>query len=259
MRARKNGIRDFGLTDHLHTCHTLPDIAASRDEFLANEASPHFHFGVEASCMSQWELDQIATGNYGQPVYGLRSGGPAGGTLAVVLTAQDIQDYGIEYVVGGVHWPMYVPLEPQALIRDYHRQNMFLASHPLVDIVAHPWWWHGQWQDADGVYRSDPWFDDFAKIPLAMHEEFAVVMREHGKVVEINLQAMLLNHQYPDSFKRQYLNYLAGLKEQGVKLCTGSDCHDAHYTIDFERAAAMLDSVGIRDEELWRLPPRYTW
>jgi len=39
-------------------------------------------------------------------------------------------------------------------------------------------------------------------------------------------------------------------------LAVGSDCHDARYAIDFERAAEMLDSVGIRDEDLWQRPPR---
>jgi len=79
---------------------------------------------------------------------------------------------------------------------------------------------------------------------------------EHGKAIEINLGAMLLNPHYPDRFKRQYLEYLAHLKTRGVVLAVGSDCHDDRYHVGFARAAEMLDSVGIRDEELWRLPPR---
>jgi hypothetical protein len=88
-------------------------------------------------------------------------------------------------------------------------------------------------------------------------------------VVEINLQAMLLNPHYPERFKLQYLEYLAELKSQKVKLCIGSDCHSAHYEVDFEAACLMLDrkakpsvsvanSIGIKDEDLWRLPPRST-
>lgn len=257
LEAQTQGIQDFGVTDHIHTPYNLPDLAASRRAFLAVRPSPRFHFGVEVSCVSQWELDEIATGRYEKPVYGLRSGGPPGGALAIGITAEDIQVHGVEYVVGGTHWPTYVPLERQAIIRDYHRQNMFLASHPLVDIVAHPWWWWGHWKDAAGNYNAEPWFDDFRVIPVSMHTEFAAAIREHNKVVEINLEAILLNSTYPDRFIRQYLDYLAEFKSQRVRLAIGSDCHSAHYSeINFCTAGQLLKTVGIRDEDLWRMPPR---
>lgn len=80
---------------------------------------------------------------------------------------------------------MYVPLDREVIMRDYHRQNMFLATHPLVDIVAHPWWWHGHWRDSDGCYRAEPWFDDFSRIPQDVHNEFASAAIQHDIVVEI--------------------------------------------------------------------------
>jgi len=255
--AHRKGILDFGLTDHLHTPYNLPDLAMSRAEFLAVTPPARFHFGVEVSVVTQWELDEISTGKYDNPVYGLRKNAPPNAPLAIGLTAEDIHGYGIEYVIGGTHWPMNVPFEREAIIRDYQRQNMFLATHPLVTIVAHPWWWMGHWQDANGMYRAEPWFDDFGVIPRAMHDEFAAAVIQHGKVVEINLGAMLLTRKYADDFKRQYCEYLAELKERGVPLCTGSDCHSQRYDTDFEKAAAMLEGVGIRDEELWRLSPRH--
>lgn len=256
--AEARGILDYGVTDHVHTPYNLPDLAASRQAFLAVNPSPRFHFGVEVSCVSQWELDAIASGNFERPVYGLRQGGPAWGALAIGLTEEHLRTFAVEYVIGGAHWPIYVPLEREAIIRDYHRQNMFLATHALVTIVAHPWWWMGHWQGADGMYRAEPWFDDFGVIPRVMHDEFAAAVVEHGKVVEINIGAMLLNREYPEHFKRAYLEYLAALQMRGVRLAIGSDCHDARYAIDFEGAAEMLSTVGIRDEDLWRLAPRST-
>ena len=256
QRAAEKGIRRYGLTDHVHTLCNMPDIDASRKEYLASRPGENFHFGVEVSCVSQWELDEIASGKYEAPIYGIREGGPEGAPPAIVLTKEHIKEFGIEYVVGGTHWPLYVRFEREAIIRDYHRQNMFLAAHPLVDIVAHPWWWMGHWQDADGGYRSEPWLDDFNHVPDSMHNEFAAAVKEHGTVVEINIKAMLLNHQYPDRFTRQYVDYLAELKSRGVALCAGSDCHDAHYEIDFEAASAMLESVGIYDDDLWVLEPK---
>jgi histidinol phosphatase-like PHP family hydrolase len=255
-QAAACGIADFGITDHLHTPYNLPDIAASRAAFLAANPPAHFHFGIEVSVVSQWELDEVATGKYQSPTYGLRQGGPAGSALALALTEEDVCTYGIEFVVGGTHWPMYVPFEREAIIRDYHRQNMFLATHPLVTIIAHPWWWMGHWQDENGLYPSEPWFDSFAAIPASMHDEFATATLVHGKVVEINISAMLLNPQYPAHFAGQYLDYLAGLQARGVPLSIGSDCHDPQYTIDFARTEEMLATVGIHDQDLWRLPPR---
>jgi histidinol phosphatase-like PHP family hydrolase len=254
--ARRQGIRDFGVTDHLHTPVNLPDLPSSRQEYQSSAPPARFHFGVEVSVVSQWELNELARGGYGKPTYGLREGGPPGGALAIGLDAREKQRLGVEYVIGGAHWPIYVPLEREAVIRDYHRQNMFLATHPMVDIVAHPWWWMGHWQDADGRYRGDPWLDDFRKVPQTMHEEFAAAVVEHGKAVEINIEAILLNGNYPETFVAQYLEYLAGLKERGVTFALGSDLHAETYEVDFDRPARMLESIGISDEDLWRLEPR---
>lgn len=246
--AEEKGISDFGLTDHVHTPYNLPDIVKSREEFLSIAPSSRFHFGVEVSCVSQWELDEIASGQHDDPIYGLRSGGKGGCDLAIGVTEEDLAEHQIEYVVGGTHWPMYVPLERDAVIQDYHRQNMFLATHPLVDIVAHPWWWMGHWIDNDGNYPTEPWFDDFGVIPKSMHKEFAAAAIENDTAVEINIETNLLNPRYPDGFASRYLEYLAELQSQGVHLSIGSDCHTLHYDINFEEAGRMLESAGIRDD-----------
>ena len=82
-------------------------------------------------------------------------------------------------------------------------------------------------------------------------------MRENGKVAEINLEAMVLSPEYPESLKSQYVEYLAWLREAGVPLSTGSDCHSPRYTeIRFEAAASVLESAVFKDEDFWRLPPR---
>ncbi len=253
--AEQSGIVDFGLTDHVHTPFNLPDLALSRAEFISNIPSPHFHFGVEVSCVSKWEIEEVASGRHENPVYGVRSGGRPGCEFAIGLTEEDIREHGVEYVVGGTHWPMYVPLEREAVIRDYHRQNMFLALHPLIDIVAHPWWWMGHWKDANGSYPAEPWFDNFKVIPKSMHDEFAAAAAENGTAVEINISANLMNPNYPESFPHQYLEYLAFLQSRKVKLSIGSDCHKQHYyEIDFAKAGDMVSKAGIKND-FWQLAP----
>lgn len=255
-RAAEEGIRDFGLTDHVHTPFNLPDLTASRQEFLEAAPCANFHFGVELSCVSRWELDQIAGGGQDNPVYGIRRGGPAWAEPALGVTSTDLAPCGVEYVVAGTHWPLYVPFEREAVIRDYHRQNMFLAQHPLVDIVAHPWWWMGHWKNDDGSFTGEPWFDDFGCIPESVHAEFAAALVENNTCAEANISANLLNPNYPERFRKQYAEYLAGLKAAGVQLSIGSDCHDAGYAIDFSAAAEMLSAVGFRDQDFRRLPAR---
>ena len=255
--AADGGIESYGITDHLHTPYNLPDVQASRREYETFSHVHGFHFGIELSCVSQWELDRIADGEANDPVYGIRKGGPVGAYPALGIDRDGLQELGVEFVVAGTHWPLYVELEPSAVIQDYHRQNMFLAEHPLVDVVAHPWWWMGHWMDSDQMYRGDPWIGDFGAIPQSMHNEFATAATQSGTLVEINLSAMLLTSHYPDSFKTEYLEYLVLLKELGVKFTIGSDCHNHHYTeIDFSMAGGMLDSVGITEEDLGRIPPR---
>ncbi len=250
-RAKEEGIERFGITDHLHSVKELPDIESSRREYLRYRV-PGFHFGVEVSVMLKEELKLIADGQDVPEDIKLTCGEDA--ELAIALNKEDIERLGIEYVIGGTHWPIGVKFERNALIRNYHRQNMFLATHKLIDIVAHPWWFHSGYWENNNIERYQPWFDDFGAIPRSMHDEFASAIIENGKLVEINLSAMLLHPRYPEKFKEQYLEYLKYLKDKGVKFTIGSDCHNANYDVDFKTSAQMLTKVGIDENDLWYGP-----
>jgi histidinol phosphatase-like PHP family hydrolase len=251
------GIRDFGITDHLHTMYNYPDLVASRTEFDACHPGPNIHFGIEASSVSAWELAQLPKIKAEKMTYGMRAGGPANAKPAVGFDAELLEELNIEYVVAGTHWPLYVPFERDAIIRSYHEQNMFLAQHQLVTIVAHPWWWMGHWQGENDTYHGKPWFDDFGKIPQSMHDEFGAAAVENNTAVEINLSAILLNRRYPAGFAERYLDYMVGLKEQGVTFSIGSDLHLARLTqIDYTTCENLLEKAGFRDEDFFRLPPR---
>ena len=257
--AESRGVTHLGITDHLHTQLNFPDIAASRSEFDSVKTDLSFHFGIEVSCVSRWELDEIASdsGKYSTHTYGIRQGGPANAELAIALTSADIERHQIEFVVGGAHWPIYCDTETltrEIAIRNYQRQNMFLATHPLVDIVAHPWWWMGKWQGTDGVYRTDPWFDDFNVIPKSMHDEFSDAVIKNGKVVEINLAAMVMSNQYTEKFKKQYCEYLAGLQANSVTLSIGSDTHGVDELFELAPIERILEQAGIDCDKLWTFP-----
>lgn len=260
--AEVAGITDFGIADHINTRFNLPDLVNSRREFDACDPSPRFHFGIEVSCMSKWELEEVAAGRSEKPVCGIRSGGPPGAEPAIDISKDMLDELGVEYVIGGVHWPLYVPLEREDIIRDYHRQNMYLATHPLVDIVAHPWSWlkgnNKKWVDDEGHIYAEPWFDDFRVIPQSMHDDFAAAAIDNDTLVEINVNAILTKPAYPEHFKWQYMDYLVDLKQKGVIFSLGSDCHGEHYSINFEHAERMLESAGISEADIWVMPPRCT-
>lgn len=184
-----SGITHYGISDHLHTAFNVPELEASRAEYDTLPPSPNRHFGVEVSVLREYDFSQNAAAANPSP-YGKCPGGPPD-TLAIYLPDELRERLRFDYVIGGAHWPLGVPepFDPMAVIRDYHRQYMFLATHPRVDIVAHPWWWMGAWRDEDGVYRSYPWLDDLRRIPQSLHDEFAAAVIQHGKAVEINAGA----------------------------------------------------------------------
>jgi len=117
------GIEEYGLTDHIHTAYNLPDIVSARRDYLASRPPANFHFGVEVSCVDQRECDRVAAGDYtawgDEPVYGFRDMTDYTGQMAIGITPDEIRELGIEYVVGGVHWPLTVSEDRDALIRNY--------------------------------------------------------------------------------------------------------------------------------------------
>jgi histidinol phosphatase-like PHP family hydrolase len=254
--AAKRGIVDFGVSDHLTTPKQFEDIDNSRAEFLTIPNSGHFHFSVEISTLSKWEIEKMESEGCGDRNFGIREGGPTDAEPSTVLTPEIYEKYGFAYVVGGVHFPLYVPWERDAVIRSYHRQNMHLATHPLITIVAHPWWFCGHWQNSDGIYDGDPWFDNFSgRIPRSMHDEFAAAVIENEKKVEINIDSFVVNPMFTDTFKRDYGDFLADLKSRGATFSIGSDCHEEQYEVNFEKAEAYLDDIGITEEDLWCYKP----
>jgi histidinol phosphatase-like PHP family hydrolase len=255
-KAKSLGITRMGITDHVNSAYSLDDIFRARQEFECLEFVPDFHFGVETSCVSEWELEKMYSGEELAHAKGIREGGEPGCPLAIGITEEDKEEYGIEYVIAGVHWPMYVPFERDAIIKDYQRQNMFLATHKLVDIIAHPWFWENGWQNDEGKFYTDPWLDDFGKIPLSFHDEFAAACKENNTAVEINLLTMILTDWYPDSFMKEYLDYLSYLNERGVTFAIGSDSHGPEYNVNFAKASEILEPLGLDKNKLWTLPPR---
>jgi len=128
---------------------------------------------------------------------------------------------------------------------------MFLVNHPNVDIIAHPWWWMGHWQDENGNYHSLPWLGDFSVISDELHYEFAEAVVKNKKAVEINANAIMFNPRYPEKFKKDYVIYLKKLKSRGVVFALGSDAHTVDKVCYTLKLIDILDEIGVKPQDLW--------
>ena len=249
-QARQAGVEEFGLTDHLHTAANIPALAAARREFDALDHDHSFHFGVELSCVRAQDIHSAKPPTPDNP-HGLRPLDETG-PPALFIPEDVVKDLHIEYVVAGVHWSFGPCPTPADVIKSYFQQYLYLIQHPLVDIVAHPWWWEDPaWLDAQGKYTSFPWFDDFDIVPRSMHEEFAAAAREHKVAVEINPDATFLFEKYGRRFQSQYIEYLHLLAELGVRFSIGSDQHENGYLPRLREYERYMDQLGLRSEDLW--------
>ncbi|OQA87659.1 MAG: putative hydrolase [Lentisphaerae bacterium ADurb.Bin242] len=265
------GFTHFGISDHLHTRFNLPDIEVARKEFLALGPVPGFHFGLEITCVTQWECEKIAKRDYAScftydlkghpfqtmtPIDGIMYGGPANGPLLLDITAEEIERLGIEYIIGGVHKPNYTEQAPRSMINDFFNQMCFMLNHEFVDIIAHPWdglpFWSGY-----KILSQDPKdlnFEAYRMIPSEYWDELAKLFIDNHKLAELNA-ASILNARFPEDIRHLYMNEMAAWREKGVKFTYGSDLHAAQYdTALTMRFNGLLQNYGFTKKDFY-LPP----
>ena len=252
------GITEFGISDHLHTSYNLCDLQGARNEFLCYDRPKNFHFGVEVSGVSQWEIDKITSGNYTRffddPVYGIRfEKGPADSPVRIGITAEDKKNLGIEYVIGGVHWPLYSEATREGAYEDYFRQMMALIENPLVDILAHPWdsieLAAGNWYPMENRNNDHKDWDAILNIPQEYNDKLIEALLKHNKCAELNLS--ILVGGAPEKCKRHYWNMLSEWREAGVKFTIGTDQHTAHHNgVIITASELLLDCYGFKDDDI---------
>ncbi len=261
-QALGRGVTDFGVSDHVHTYLNYPsELKKSREEFeRLMEKYPdlkgRFHFGVEVSSVSEWEIDVLMNGKvaeedkqYAPYTYGLRrSNGPRYGESCFPVNAEIIAGYNIEYVIGGVHWAMFPDDDSKRASEDLHKQYMKALAHPHIDILAHWLWWAA-------ANPGENEFADFKKIPAYMKDEIAWGLKRYDKVFEIN---NLFKDNYegrlaPD-FTRLYLEYAAALQDSGVTLSFGSDFHGNDYSSTVYIDEVLFKECGIDTDKFFCLP-----
>ncbi len=251
--ARQLGIEQLGITDHLNfndhafvgNLHqSVRDVQALQAEF------PQLVMGVELTPIEKPEFDYIAK-------TGTREGYiPPAATqpypIELAMTKEQLMALGVRYAVGGAHWRVDVPharqlpVDLDAIIREWHRQQLWLACDDRVTILAHPW------------YNGRAlWYDDFDRIPRPMKRELAAALKENGKYVECN-EGVLCDGRTTERFRRQYAEFLRELFEMGIPVTYGSDSHDV-YAPDVKDVEKYLLAVGFRDGDISTLQEKDLW
>ena len=204
-------------------------------EFQANH--PEIILGVELTPIEKPEFDYIAVHKtregYAAPV----ADQPY--ALELAQTKQQLIGMGVRYAVGGAHWRLDVPrakllpVDRDAMIREWYRQQMWLACDERVTILAHPWY-----------NGKAAWYEDFSVIPRAMNMDLAGALKENKKYVECN-EGVLCSPKASEKFRRQYAEFIRELFEMGIPVTYGSDSHHeyAAYRSDMEKILAEVGFV----------------
>ena len=251
--AREQGLRRFGVTDHVNynDVSFLNDLKNSVESVTKRQKDcPEMILGVEFTPIAKPEFDHLA-------LTGSREGYtlPAEGTpydLELAVSKEELIKMGVRYAIGASHWRLDIPdrhaAEPvmEDMIREWYRQQMWLACDERVTILGHPWY-HGK-----GL-----WYQDFSVIPRSMNMDIAAALKENGKYAECN-PCMLVGDMMSDKFRYQYAEFLRELFEMGIPITYGSD---SHFDYRDRRASVekILSEVGFRDGDFSEIDEKDLW
>ena len=246
-KAKEQGLLAVGITDHLNYndksfIGNLQDSAKGVKD--AQKKYPFLVLGVELTPIAKPLFDYIAkTGTrdgYEPPLENFSD------KIELGLSKEELVDLGVRYAVGGAHWRVDSPTsqlnnEIDDFIKEWFRQQIFLAQDERVTILAHPWY-----------SSTGRWYQDFSVIPKSMNEELISALKQYGKYMECN--AYFFNtDKTGEKFRRQYAEFLRGAFELGVSITYGSDSHKYYKEGALERrliTEKYLRDVGFKDGDI---------
>lgn len=251
--AKEYGFQRIGITDHVNYNDPpfLNDLKKSAQAVTAfQKEHPNVVLGVELTPISKVKYDYIAK-------HGTREGHvlPVQEEIFEIrlpMTKEELLAYGVRYAIGAAHNRQDIakvlrsPTDVAGNIKEWHRQQMYLACSETVTVLGHPWD-HGQ----------ALWYADFSVIPHTMHEELGAALKENGKYVECN-GCFFRSPKTSELFRHQYAEFLRELFERGIPVTFGSDTHsvyaDGHVVSARYLAEAGFvdgDIGGIAEKDLW--------
>ena len=251
--ARAQGLRQIGITDHanFNDEQFLGDLRASAKAVKeAQKKYPEMILGVEFTPIEKPMFDYIAK-------TGTREGyiPPSNGIpypIELAASKDELIELGVRYAIGASHWRVdcpdarHLPHELDPLIKEWYRQQLWLANDERVTILGHPWY-----------VGSRIWYEDFSVIPHSMNMEIGAALKENGKFIECN-PCTIIDARASEKFRHQYAEFLRELFEMGVRITYGSD---AHKTYGDRRAEAekYLAAAGFKPGDFSELTEADLW
>lgn len=252
-RAREQGLRFVGITDHANFNDEvfMGDLRASAAGVKAAQKKyPYMILGVELTPIEKSEFDYILqTGSregYKPPIQSEPYG------IELAATKEALMALGVRYAVGASHWRVDIPYgrkfhtELDACIREWYRQQLWLACDERVTILGHPW-----------HIGKALWYEDFSVIPHSMNMDIAAALKENGKYVECNSRFFTRGNT-TEKFRHQYAEFLREFFEMGIPVTYGSDAHDA-YEDTRSLTEKYLAEAGFVDGDISELSEDALW
>ena len=253
QNAKKQGLRLVGITDHANFNDEkfMSDLRASACAVKdIQKKYPFMVLGVEVRPIEKPEFDHIAKS-------GTREGyiPPSQDTpfdIDLAASKEELIALGVRYAIGASHWRVDLPnakkLPPDLndCIKEWYRQQMYLACDERITILGHPWY-HGK-----GI-----WYEDLSVIPHSMNMDIAAALKENGKYVECNSH-FFYAERATEKFKNQYAEFLREFFEMGIPVTYGSDSH-SKYGDTRENVQKYLASAGFFDGDIVELSETVLW
>ena len=237
--AEKMGLEKFGITDHANI--NIPSFWTNMHEskrLYEKYKRKGFYYGVELTTIPKSLYEYCSKHGTNEGYIYPSTGEPC----EFMLTLEDMENLGIMYSVAAAHSTWNIDPEQGKVIREWHRQQMYIAQDPRVDVLAHPWW----------CWRSKKWTEgnltDFNAVPRSMHNELASALVENDVCIEAN-PSMIFGDALPEKFYRQYNEFLRFMYEEGVKLVFGSDVHHSPYKDQRKEVERALEIVGFKAKD----------
>ncbi|MBQ3551103.1 MAG: PHP domain-containing protein [Clostridia bacterium] len=250
--AKQRGYVNFGITDHVNYNDDkfLGDMKRSVDSVKEfQKECPEIILGVELTPIPKPTFDYVAKTGTREGFTLPESAKPY--DIELAQTKEQLKAFGVRYAVCAAHArldvtnPKEAPLDRDAYIKEWYRQQMWLASDERTTILGHPWW-----------TSKNVWYDDFSVIPHSMNTDIAAVLKENKKYVECN-EYFFRSDKTTDKFRHQYAEFLRELHETGIPVTYGSDSHriflNHDITVEYLTAAGFKDGdiVAVEPQDLW--------
>ena len=216
----------------------------------AQEKYPFMVLGVELTPIEKPEFDYLQKTGIRDGYIAPESSKPY--DIELARTKEELTALGVRYAVGASHWRVDIPngkiqlTDLDSCIKEWYRQQMWLACDERVTILGHPW-----------CIGNGLWYNDFSVIPHSMNMDIASALKENGKYFECNSH-FFFSKMTSDKFKCQYAEFLRELFEMGIPMTYGSDSH-----VDYDDKRSVVESylekAGFKDGDVSELSENDLW